>query len=155
MSFSRRFCWKRLASAMSFPFPNATCNWPPKAKASYRPLGLQVQLWHKRTVHYVFFFLSSYLSLFTAPTTRAIRITHTTTHLLLHHMRSPALKRIHADKYVGIISSSHLWGFLADTKGRRRVILPTLLLSFTFTLLSSVTTNFWLFVFFRYLNGFL
>lgn len=57
--------------------------------------------------------------------------------------------------FAGIISSSHLWGFLADTQGRRKVILPTLLLSFTFTVASSLTTNFWLFVVFRYLNGFL
>lgn len=56
---------------------------------------------------------------------------------------------------VGIISSSHLWGFLADTQGRKRVILPTLFLSFTFTLLSSLTTNFWLFVVLRFFNGFL
>lgn len=57
--------------------------------------------------------------------------------------------------FVGIISSSHLWGFLADTQGRRKIILPTLFLSFTCTILSSITTNFWLFVVFRYLNGFL
>lgn len=57
--------------------------------------------------------------------------------------------------FAGIISSSHLWGFLADTQGRRKVILPTLLVSFACTLASSVTTNFWLFVVFRYLNGFL
>ncbi|KAG4075533.1 hypothetical protein HA402_003358 [Bradysia odoriphaga] len=54
----------------------------------------------------------------------------------------------------GIITSSHLWGFLADTTGRKKVILPALLLSFTFTVLSSLTQNFWTLVVLRYLNGF-
>lgn len=57
--------------------------------------------------------------------------------------------------FLGIISSSHLWGFLADTQGRRVVMLPTLLLSFAFTVASSLTTHFWLFVVLRFCNGFL
>lgn len=57
--------------------------------------------------------------------------------------------------YAGIISSSHLWGFLADTKGRRTVIVPTLLAAFGCTLLSSLAPNFWVFVVLRFLNGFL
>lgn len=57
--------------------------------------------------------------------------------------------------FIGIIASSHLWGFLADTQGRRAVILPTLLVSFACTVASSLTTQFWLFVVFRFLNGFL
>ncbi|XP_037921735.1 synaptic vesicle glycoprotein 2B-like isoform X2 [Hermetia illucens] len=56
--------------------------------------------------------------------------------------------------FIGIITSSHLWGFLADTKGRRRIILPTLIIAFTFTLISSFLNNFWSLVIFRYLNGF-
>lgn len=57
--------------------------------------------------------------------------------------------------YVGMILSSHLWGFLADTKGRRRVIRPTILASFVVTLFSSFATNFWLILILRLLNGFL
>lgn len=57
--------------------------------------------------------------------------------------------------FLGIITSSYLWGFLADTKGRRRVIKPTLLIAFTCTLLSTLTNNFWLFATLRYLAGFL
>ncbi|XP_012158342.1 synaptic vesicle glycoprotein 2B isoform X2 [Ceratitis capitata] len=56
--------------------------------------------------------------------------------------------------FAGIISSSHLWGFLADTTGRRNVIRPTLLLGFVVTVVSSFATSFWLMVILRYINGF-
>ncbi|XP_036319629.1 putative transporter SVOPL [Rhagoletis pomonella] len=56
--------------------------------------------------------------------------------------------------FLGIISSSHLWGFLADTKGRRRVIRPTLLAGFAVTVLSSFAPNFWVMVLLRFINGF-
>ena len=57
--------------------------------------------------------------------------------------------------YAGIISSALLWGFLSDTQGRRRVILPSLMIAFSCTLASTLTNNFWFFAAFRYLNGFL
>lgn len=57
--------------------------------------------------------------------------------------------------FAGIITSSHLWGFIADTQGRKKVILPTLLLAFCCTILSSLVSNFWIFVLLRYMNGFL
>ncbi|KAL9884923.1 synaptic vesicle glycoprotein 2B-like [Glossina fuscipes fuscipes] len=56
--------------------------------------------------------------------------------------------------FAGIISSSHLWGFLADTTGRRSIIRPTLLMGFVFTVVSSFSTNFWSLVILRFLNGF-
>lgn len=56
--------------------------------------------------------------------------------------------------FLGIILSSHLWGFLADTKGRRKVILPTLLMAFVFTVLSSFSHTFWVLVLLRLINGF-
>ncbi|XP_054727892.1 synaptic vesicle glycoprotein 2A-like [Anastrepha obliqua] len=59
-----------------------------------------------------------------------------------------------AISFLGIISSSHLWGFLADTKGRRRVIRPTLLAGFAVTVLSSFAINFWIMVLLRFINGF-
>ncbi|XP_049277272.1 synaptic vesicle glycoprotein 2B-like [Anopheles funestus] len=59
-----------------------------------------------------------------------------------------------AISFAGIISSSHLWGFLADTRGRRTVILPTLFLAFVSTVLSSFTTNFWLITLTRFFTGF-
>ena len=56
--------------------------------------------------------------------------------------------------FAGIISSSHLWGFMADTTGRRNIIRPTLLIGFVITLFSSFANNFWILVILRYLNGF-
>lgn len=57
--------------------------------------------------------------------------------------------------YAGIIASSHLSGFLADTKGRRKVIMFSLLLSFVCTIISSFMKNFWVFIVLRFLCGFL
>lgn len=57
--------------------------------------------------------------------------------------------------FVGMIVSSHLWGFLADTKGRKAVIVPTLLMAFVMTLISSFAKSFWFLVLMRFLNGFL
>jgi MFS transporter, VNT family, synaptic vesicle glycoprotein 2 len=54
----------------------------------------------------------------------------------------------------GIITSSMLWGFLADTKGRRSVILPTLFLASACSVLSSFTSQIWVFMLLRYLTGF-
>uniref|UniRef100_A0A182INB7 Major facilitator superfamily (MFS) profile domain-containing protein n=1 Tax=Anopheles atroparvus TaxID=41427 RepID=A0A182INB7_ANOAO len=59
-----------------------------------------------------------------------------------------------AISFAGIISSSHLWGFLADTRGRKTVIVPTLFLAFAATVLSSFTTNFWLITVMRFFTGF-
>lgn len=57
--------------------------------------------------------------------------------------------------YVGVILSSHMWGFLSDTKGRRTILVPTMLIAFLMTLLSSFVNNFWLLLSLRFLNGFL
>lgn len=57
--------------------------------------------------------------------------------------------------YVGLILSSHLWGFLADTKGRKATLVPSLFMAFAATVASSLVNNFWMLVFFRFLNGFL
>jgi MFS transporter, VNT family, synaptic vesicle glycoprotein 2 len=57
--------------------------------------------------------------------------------------------------YVGVILSSFLWGFLSDTKGRRKTLIVTLLVAFIATVLSSFVENFWLMVSLRFVNGFL
>jgi MFS transporter, VNT family, synaptic vesicle glycoprotein 2 len=57
--------------------------------------------------------------------------------------------------YVGVILSSHLWGFLSDTKGRRKTLIVSLLIAFFLTFISSLMKNFWVLVFLRFLNGFL
>lgn len=55
--------------------------------------------------------------------------------------------------FVGIILSSQLWGFLADTKGRKTVIIPTLFIASFLSLASSFAKSFWLLLFLRFLNG--
>lgn len=57
--------------------------------------------------------------------------------------------------FIGIICSSHLWGFLADTQGRRVVIMPTLMIPFILSVLSTLTNNFYILAVFRFFNGFL
>lgn len=57
--------------------------------------------------------------------------------------------------FVGMIVSSHLWGFLADTRGRKTVIVPTLFIAFVITIISSFAKSFWFLVLMRFLNGFL
>lgn len=56
---------------------------------------------------------------------------------------------------VGIIVSSHLWGFLADTQGRRKVIIPTMLAGCGVSFVSSFTTDFATITACRFLTGFL
>lgn len=55
--------------------------------------------------------------------------------------------------FIGIIVSSHFWGFMADTRGRKAVMVPTLFIAFAITIASSFTKSFWLLVFLRFLNG--
>lgn len=43
--------------------------------------------------------------------------------------------------YIGIVLSSHLWGFLADTTGRRRVLLISMAGSFISAFLSAFSYN--------------
>lgn len=57
--------------------------------------------------------------------------------------------------FFGIICSSYLWGYLADAYGRRRIIKPTLLIAFIFSVLSSITDNFYALAAFRFATGFL
>lgn len=57
--------------------------------------------------------------------------------------------------FAGIITSSYLWGYLADVKGRRIVIMVSMLSSYAFTFISSFVNNFWIFATMRFLCGFL
>jgi VNT family MFS transporter (synaptic vesicle glycoprotein 2) len=56
--------------------------------------------------------------------------------------------------YAGIIASSHISGFLADTRGRRIIIILSLLSSFFCTIVSSFVKDFWIFTAMRFLCGF-
>ncbi|XP_062564069.1 uncharacterized protein LOC134226948 [Armigeres subalbatus] len=55
--------------------------------------------------------------------------------------------------FAGTIVSSHLWGFLADTHGRRKIIVPALFITFVISMISSFTANFWVIVFLRFMVG--
>lgn len=55
--------------------------------------------------------------------------------------------------FIGIIVSSHLWGFLADTRGRKTVIVPALIVAFMITMISGFVKSFWVLVVLRFLNG--
>jgi hypothetical protein len=57
--------------------------------------------------------------------------------------------------YVGVLLSAHLWGFLSDTKGRRKTIIPSLLMASLSSFISSFSFNFWMLVVTRFLNGYL
>lgn len=57
--------------------------------------------------------------------------------------------------FFGVLSASYLWGFLADTAGRRRVILPTLFVAFSLSFIGSFVESFYVFAALRFLNGFL
>ncbi|XP_069704226.1 synaptic vesicle glycoprotein 2B-like [Periplaneta americana] len=61
---------------------------------------------------------------------------------------------LNAITYVGMISSSHLWGYLADTQGRRKMLILSLFLDAICAVLSSIAPTFWLFCLLRYFNGF-
>ncbi|KAJ4439687.1 hypothetical protein ANN_07815 [Periplaneta americana] len=56
--------------------------------------------------------------------------------------------------YIGMIVSSHLWGFMADTRGRRHTLVWTLLLDGFCALASSFSHAYWLFILLRFFNGF-
>lgn len=57
--------------------------------------------------------------------------------------------------YFGFIASSHFWGFLADTTGRKRVTAVGLLGGFACTILSSFANSFGVLLTFRLFNGIL
>jgi MFS transporter, VNT family, synaptic vesicle glycoprotein 2 len=50
--------------------------------------------------------------------------------------------------------TSHGWGFLSDTYGRRKILIISSLCAFTTSLFSSLSMNFIQMVIFRFLNGF-
>ncbi|XP_055390140.1 synaptic vesicle glycoprotein 2C-like [Condylostylus longicornis] len=56
--------------------------------------------------------------------------------------------------FIGIIISSHFWGFLADTSGRRKIMAPALFSAFIFAVISSFCTNFWMLIIFRFFTCF-
>ncbi|XP_066995287.2 synaptic vesicle glycoprotein 2B [Anabrus simplex] len=55
--------------------------------------------------------------------------------------------------YIGMICSSHMWGFLADTKGRRKILVFTLFMNSLCNITAGFMPTFWLYFTMRFLNG--
>jgi VNT family MFS transporter (synaptic vesicle glycoprotein 2) len=55
---------------------------------------------------------------------------------------------------LGMVIGSYFWGCLADTKGRRIVLVAALLLDGFCGIISSISQIFELFLFLRFINGF-
>ena len=55
---------------------------------------------------------------------------------------------------LGMVIGSYIWGCLADTKGRKVVLIATLLMDGIVGIASSFVQYFWIFLFFRFCNGF-
>lgn len=56
-------------------------------------------------------------------------------------------------RVAGIICSAHAWGVLADTTGRRRIMMRALLADVAVSALACVAPNFWTLVVLRFCNG--
>lgn len=69
-------------------------------------------------------------------------------------MRSEDKGLLIAAPMLGMVIGSYFWGCLADTKGRRVVLICTLLLDAFCGIASSFAQSFWIFMFFRFFNGF-
>uniref|UniRef100_A0A1B0CP66 Major facilitator superfamily (MFS) profile domain-containing protein n=1 Tax=Lutzomyia longipalpis TaxID=7200 RepID=A0A1B0CP66_LUTLO len=59
-----------------------------------------------------------------------------------------------ASPMLGMVIGSYFWGCLADTKGRKIVLIASLLVDGICGLISSVAQYFWLFMLCRFFNGF-
>lgn len=57
--------------------------------------------------------------------------------------------------FLGVVLGSHIWGFFADTRGRKNVVLVSMGISFLITLISSIVPQNWLFILLRFMNGLL
>lgn len=55
--------------------------------------------------------------------------------------------------FFGVVSFSYVWGFLADTRGRRGILKISLLSSFITSSLCSIVGSSWLFIVLRFING--
>ncbi|XP_060525996.1 synaptic vesicle glycoprotein 2C-like isoform X2 [Cylas formicarius] len=55
--------------------------------------------------------------------------------------------------FIGVFVSSHMWGFLADTRGRKNVLVFCLISSSVLSLICSIVPWAWLFILLRFLNG--
>ncbi|XP_075993909.1 synaptic vesicle glycoprotein 2C [Genypterus blacodes] len=59
-----------------------------------------------------------------------------------------------ASIFLGMMFGGYLWGYLADQRGRRRVLVLSLTINGLFGGLSSVAAGFWVFLLLRFISGF-
>lgn len=62
---------------------------------------------------------------------------------------------LYSISFFGVVSGSFLWGYLADTRGRKMVTIISLFTSAIISIIGSFVSLVWLFILLRYLNGFL
>lgn len=62
---------------------------------------------------------------------------------------------LNASVYVGMVSSGFIWGYLADVKGRKRIILYGYIADGICSILAGFSQNFETLVFFKFLSGFI
>ncbi|KAL1508930.1 hypothetical protein ABEB36_003747 [Hypothenemus hampei] len=55
--------------------------------------------------------------------------------------------------FLGVITTSHFWGFMADYRGRRNILILSLITSSILSIIGSVIPWAWLFILLRYING--
>lgn len=55
--------------------------------------------------------------------------------------------------FLGIVSTSYFWGFLADTWGRKKVLSTAAFTGFFFSIISAFATDFYTLAIFRFLGG--
>lgn len=55
--------------------------------------------------------------------------------------------------FLGIVSTSYFWGFLADTWGRQKVLSVAALCGFTFSFMSGLATNTTILIILRFMAG--
>ncbi|XP_063361842.1 synaptic vesicle glycoprotein 2C-like [Cydia amplana] len=60
---------------------------------------------------------------------------------------------ISAATFIGVVAPAIVWGYLGDKYGRRKTMLPATVLAVVFSLLSSLSTNFWSMFLLRIITG--
>lgn len=55
--------------------------------------------------------------------------------------------------FLGMMVGGYMWGYLADQRGRRRVLIVSLTINGLFGGLASVAPWFWLFLLLRFISG--
>lgn len=57
--------------------------------------------------------------------------------------------------FIGVVFSSYIWGYLADRRGRKNILVVSLFISGCLTLMCSIVPWTWLLILLRLINGLL